>query len=152
MNPVCGIDIAKDEIVATILTDNAKETRKFGVHTNELFELKFWLKENNTTKTIMESTGVYWVPIYASLEESDFEVILANPRQVKAIPGRKTDVKDSEWLASLLRSELIKPSYVPEANLRSLRSLTRLRATLVADQKQATKIKCIRSSNSATYD
>jgi transposase len=72
--------------------------------------------------------------IYASLEESDFEVVLANPRQVKAIPGRKTDVKDSEWLAYLLRSNLVKPSYVPQANLRSLRSLTRLRATLVQDQ------------------
>jgi transposase len=74
------------------------------------------------------------VPTYASLEESDFEVVLANPRQVKAIPGRKSDVRDSEWLAYLLRSDLVKPSYVPEANLRSLRSLTRLRAVLVQDQ------------------
>ncbi|MDR0460338.1 MAG: IS110 family transposase [Nitrososphaerota archaeon] len=64
MNPVCGIDIAKDEIVATILTDNFKQTRKFGVHTDELFELKKWLKENNCTKAVMESTGVYWAPIY----------------------------------------------------------------------------------------
>ncbi|MDR0372179.1 MAG: IS110 family transposase [Nitrososphaerota archaeon] len=135
MNPVCGLDIAKDEVVATILSDNHnKETRKFGVHLDELFELKKWLKTNNCTKTVMESTGVYWMPIYASLEESDFEVVLANPRQVKAIPGRKTDIKDSEWLAYLLRSELVKPSYVPDATLRSLRSLTRLRATLIQDQ------------------
>jgi len=134
MNPVCGIDIAKDELVATILSDNFKETRKFGVKLDDLFELKKWLKEKNCTQTIMESTGIYWIPIYASLEESSFEVILANPRQVKAIPGRKTDVKDSEWLATLLRSNLVKPSYVPDANLRSLRSLTRLRATLVQDQ------------------
>jgi len=99
MNPVCGLDIAKEEVVATILGDTFKETRKFGVHTDELFELKKWLKENNCTKAVMESTGVYWIPIYASLEESDFEVVLANPRQVKAIPGRKSDVRDSEWLA-----------------------------------------------------
>jgi transposase len=134
MNPVCGLDIAKDEIVATILGDNFKETRKYGIHTDELFELKKWLKENNCTKAVMESTGVYWIPIYASLEESKIEVVLANPRQVKAIPGQKTDVRDSEWLANLLRSNLVKPSYVPEKNLRALRSLTRLRATLVQDQ------------------
>jgi len=96
MNTVCGIDIAKDEIVATILSDNTtKETRKFGVKLDNLIELKKWLKEKNCTQTIMESTGIYWIPIYTSLEESNFEVILANPRQVKAIPGRKTDVKDS---------------------------------------------------------
>jgi len=134
MNPVCGLDIAKEEIVATILTDNFKETRKFGVHIDELFELKKWLKEQNCTKAVMESTGVYWVPIYASLEESEFKVVLANPRQVKAIPGRKSDVRDSEWLAYLLRSDLVKPSYVPKADLRSLRSLTRLRTILVQDQ------------------
>jgi hypothetical protein len=133
MNPVCGLDIAKDEVVVTILGDNNKETRKFGVHLDELFELKKWLK-NNCTKTVMVSTGVYWVPIYASLEESDFTVVLANPRQVKAIPGRKTDSKDNEWLAYLLRSELVKPSYVSQANTRSLRSLTRLRAILVQDR------------------
>ena len=96
MNPVCGLDITKEEAVATILADNFKKTRKFGVHIDELFELKKWLKENNCTKTAMKSTGVYWVPIYASLEESEIEVVLANPRQVKAIPGRKSDVRDSE--------------------------------------------------------
>jgi len=134
MNPICGLDIAKEKVVATILTDTFKETRKFGVHIDELFELKKWLKEKNCNKTVMESTGIYWIPIYASLEESKFEIVLANPRQVKAIPGHKSDVKDSEWLAYLLRSNLVKPSYVPQANLRSLRSLTRLRATLVQDQ------------------
>lgn len=111
MNHVCGLDIAKEKVVATILADNFKQTRKFGVHIDELFELKKWLKENNITKTVMESTGVYWVPIYASLEESDFEVVLANPRQVKAIPGRKSDVRDSEWLAYLLRSDLGPPMF-----------------------------------------
>ncbi|MCL2172695.1 MAG: IS110 family transposase [Candidatus Bathyarchaeota archaeon] len=134
MNPVCGIDISKEELVATILGDNFKETRKFGVHTDELYKLKQWLKENHTTQTIMESTGIYWIPIYASLEASDFKIVLANPRQVKGLPKRKTDVRDSEWLAHLLRSGLVKPSYVADADLRALRSLTRLRAILVQDQ------------------
>jgi transposase len=112
MNPVCGLDIAKEEVVATILADNFKGTRKFGVHIDELFELKKWLNEHNCTKAVMESTGVCWVPIYASFEESDFKVVLANSRQVKAMPGRKSAVRDSEWLAYLLRSDLVKPSYV----------------------------------------
>jgi len=134
MNPICGIDISKEELVATILGDNFKETRKFGVHTDELYKLKQWLKENHTTQTIMESTGIYWIPIYASLEASDFKIVLANPRQVKGLPKRKTNIRDSEWLAHLLRSSLVKPSYVADADLRALRSLTRLRAILVQDQ------------------
>jgi len=82
----------------------------------------------------MESTSVYWVPIYASLEEGGFKVTLANARQVKAIPGRKTDQLDSEWLAYLQRAELVKPSYIPEATMRNLKSLTILRARLKQDQ------------------
>ena len=82
----------------------------------------------------MESTGIYWVPIYSALEETGFQVVLANPRQVKAIPGRKTDQADSEWLAYLLRAELVKPSYIPERKLRLLRSLTRLRTQLTQDE------------------
>jgi transposase len=134
LNSLCGLDIAKEEVVATILGEGVKETRKFGVGLDGLSELKNWLKEKDCSKTVMESTGVYWVPIYASLEEGGFQVTLANARQVKAIPGRKTDVLDSEWLAYLLRAELVKPSYIPEMRLRGLRSLTRLRARLKQDQ------------------
>jgi transposase len=134
METVCGIDIARDEVVATILGDTLKETKSFGVSVDELSKLKLWLKDKNCTRTVMESTGVYWVPIYASLEEGGFKVTLANARQVKAIPGRKTDQLDSEWLAYLLRAELVKPSYIPEVRLRDLRSLTRLRARLKQDQ------------------
>jgi transposase len=134
MSIVCGLDISRDEVVATILGDGLKETRSFGVSIEELSKLKLWLKDKNCERAVMESTGVYWVPIYASLEESGFKVTLANASQVKAIPGRKTDQLDSEWLAYLLRAELVKPSYVPEARMRDLRSLTRLRARLKQDQ------------------
>jgi transposase len=82
----------------------------------------------------MESTGIYWVPIYSALEDAGFQIVLANPRQVKAVPGRKTDQSDSEWLAYLLRAELVKPSYIPERKLRLLRSLTRLRTQLTQNQ------------------
>ncbi|NLB75324.1 MAG: IS110 family transposase [Crenarchaeota archaeon] len=124
MNVVCGLDIAKDEVVATVLNDTAKETKSFGVSIEELSKLKTWLKDRTCIRVVMESTSVYWVPIYASLEEGGFKVTLANARQVKAIPGRKTDQLDSEWLAYLLRAELVKPSYIPKASMRDLRSLT----------------------------
>lgn len=134
MEVVCGLDIAKDEVVATALKEATKETKSFGVSIAELSKLKLWLKDINCKKVVMESTSVYWVPIYASLEEGGLKVTLANARQVKAIPGRKTDQLDSEWLAYLLRAELVKPSYIPEATMRDLRSLTRLRARLKQDQ------------------
>jgi len=134
MEAVCGLDVGRDQVVATVLSVDLKETRAFGVSIEELSDLKVWLQDRGCSKVAMESTGVYWVPIYASLEEGRFQVILANASQVKAIPGRKTDQLDSEWLAYLLRAELIKPSYIPEKRLRDLRSLTRLRARLRQDQ------------------
>jgi len=134
MEAVCGLDVGRDQVVATVLSVDLKETRAFGVSIEELSDLKVWLQDRRCSKVAMESTGVYWVPIYASLEEGGFQVILANASQVKAIPGRKTDQLDSEWLAYLLRAELIKPSYIPEKRLRDLRSLTRLRARLRQDQ------------------
>ena len=134
MNAVCGLDISRDEVVATLLGEGSKETKLFGVSIQELSKLKLWLKDKKCSNVVMESTGVYWVPIFASLEESNFKVTLANARQVKAIPGRKTDQLDSEWLAYLLRAELIKASYIPEVRMRDLRSLTRLRARLKQDQ------------------
>lgn len=131
MDIVCGLDIAKEEVVGTILGDAVKETRTFEVNLEELAKLKSWLKEKGCSKAVMESTGVYWVPIYTSLEEGGVQLTLANAHQVKAIPGKKTDVHDSEWLAYLLRSNLVRPSYIPEVQIRNLRSLTRLRATLL---------------------
>ena len=89
----------------------------------------------------MESTSIYWVPLYLALEESGFDVVLANAHQVKGVPGRKTDQSDSEWLAHLLMSGLIKPSYVPEKHLRELRELTRLRVKYVQN-RTAFKNRC----------
>jgi transposase len=82
----------------------------------------------------LESTSIYWVPLYLALEESRFNVTLANANQVKAIPGRKTDQTSSEWLAHLLRGGLIKPSYIPEKRVRELRELTRLRVKLIENR------------------
>lgn len=134
MDTVCGLDISRDTQAATILGGSLKVRKSFGVSDEELSNLKSWLRENNCSRLVMESTGIYWVPIYSALEEAGFQIVLANPRQVKAIPGRKTDQSDSEWLAYLLRAELVKPSYIPERRLRVLRSLTRLRTQLTQNQ------------------
>lgn len=91
-----------------------------------------WLKENGCNDAVMEATGVLWIPLYDSLSQAGINVILANPEQVKAIPGRKTDVLDSEWLAAvLLKNGQIKPSYVPDEKTRKLRELCRTRVEFV---------------------
>lgn len=130
MEPVFGMDVHRDLIVATVKFDEGKEVRRFGVAADDLNRCMEWLRENGCVRGVMESTGVYWVPIYTALVDAGFNVILANAHQVKAVPGRKTDVSDSEWLAHLLRAELIKPSYVPEKRLMELRSMTRFRVGL----------------------
>lgn len=136
MDAVCGLDVGRDKLAVTVLGDGFKESKTFGVSIEDLSSLKDWLRNRGCCKVVMESTGVYWVPVYASLEEGGFEISLANSYQVKAIPGRKTDQADSEWLAYLLRAELVKPSYVPEKKLRVLRSLARLRTQLKQDQSK----------------
>lgn len=127
----CGIDVHRDLLVATILSDSSKQTKRFVNCTDGIHAIKLWLKEGACNRVVMESSGIYWVPLYLALEESNFKAILANALQVKGIPGRKTDQSDSEWLAHLLRSDLVKPSYVPEKRVRELRELTRLRVKLV---------------------
>jgi transposase len=98
--------------------------------TNELLKLKKWLKDRGVTHIAMESTGVYWKPLFNILEDS-FEVILVNARHIKNVPGRKTDVKDCEWLCKLLRAGLVRGSFVPPRDIRELRDLTRYRRKLV---------------------
>jgi transposase len=127
----CGVDVHRDLLVATILIEASKDTKRFDNSTDGINSIKQWLKEHNCSRVVMESSGIYWVPLYLALEESNFKVTLANALQVKGIPGRKTDQSDSEWLAYLLRSDLVKPSYVPEKRVRELRELTRLRVKLV---------------------
>jgi transposase len=141
MEKVCGVDIHRDLLVATILCGKSKETKHFENSSDDIEKLKEWLKKQECKRAVMESTSIYWVPLYLALEESDFNPVLANAHQVKGVPGRKTDQSDSEWLAHLLMSGLIKPSYVPEKRLRELRELTRLRVKYVQN-RTAFKNRC----------
>lgn len=130
----CGLDIHKKLIVATISGDVIrKQTREFGATTRSLTELKDWLLANGVTHVAMESTGVYWKPVYNILEPSGLIVWIINARHVKAVPGRKTDKADSAWLCKLLLAGLLKPSYIPPKQQRELRDLTRFRRTLIQD-------------------
>jgi len=127
----CGLDVHKETVVACIMGDGLKkEIRTYSTMTNELLSLKEWLKENGITHVAMESTGVYWKPVFNILEDS-FEVILVNARHIKHVPGRKTDVQDSEWLCRLLRNGLVRGSFIPPKDIRELRDLTRYRRKLV---------------------
>jgi transposase len=141
MEKACGVDVHRDLLVATILNDQTKETRHFENDPDDIGHLKEWLKTHQCKRAVMESTSIYWVPLYLALEEAGFNVVLANAHQVKGIPGRKTDQSSSEWLAHLLRGGQIKPSYVPEKRLRELRELTRLRVKYVQD-RTAFKNRC----------
>ena len=135
---VCGIDVHKDLLVATILNPKTqqKQTITYKNSLQDIDQLTNWLKQNKCKTVAMESTNIYWKPLYLSLEAAKFQVILANAHQVKAIPGRKTDQRDSEWLAHLQSANLIKPSYVPPKHLRELRDLTRLRTKYVQARTQ----------------
>ena len=137
----CGVDVHRDLLVATILNGETQQTKRFVNNANDINNLKSWLKTNECSQAVMESTSIYWVPLYLALEESRFNVTLANAHQVKAIPGRKTDQSSSEWLAHLLRGGLIKPSYIPEKRVRELREITRLRVKFV-ENRTAFKNRC----------
>lgn len=127
----CGLDVHKKIVVACIMGKGIKkEIRPYSTMTNDLLRLKKWLKEKGITHIAMESTGVYWKPLFNILEDS-FEVILVNARHIKNVPGRKTDVRDSEWLCKLLRAGLVKGSFIPPKDIRELRDLTRYRRKLV---------------------
>jgi transposase len=127
----CGLDVHKGTVVACIMgTGIRKEVKTYTTMTNDLLRLKEWLQENGITHVAMESTGVYWKPVFNILEDG-FEVILVNARHVKNVPGRKTDVQDSEWLCKLLRSGLVKGSFIPPRDIRELRDLTRHKRKLI---------------------
>jgi transposase len=131
-----GIDVGKKYLLVCVLTGAADqepkmETRTYGTSTSELERLLQWLKEAGCTKVVMESTGNYWNPIFNVLEPA-MKVVLANPAHIKNIPGRKTDVKDCQWLAHLLRHGLVRNSFIPPRPIRELRDLTRRRRQLLA--------------------
>jgi transposase len=128
----CGLDVHKATVVATIDGSGlTKETRTFGTTTRSLTELKEWLLINGVTHVAMESTGVYWKPVYHVLEPGGLTVWIVNAYHVKCVPGHKTDKKDSRWLCQLLLAGLLKPSYIPPKEQRELRDLTRYRRKLV---------------------
>jgi transposase len=134
----CGLDVHKKTVVACLITPGAggraqKETRTFGTMTDDLLALGDWLAEAGCTHVALESTGVYWKPIW-NLLEGQFELLLVNAQHIKAVPGRKTDVQDSEWIADLLRHGLLRASFVPDREQRELRELTRYRASLVRER------------------
>jgi transposase len=134
---VCGIDVHRDTLVTTILDNTGqKQTQTFKNSIIDMEQLKNHLKTHNCQNVVMESTGSYWTTLYTVLEDANFKPVLANAHQVKAIPGRKTDQRDSEWLAYLHRSDLIRPSYVPTRPIRELRELARTRVRYVESRTQ----------------
>jgi len=137
----CGLDVHKTKVVACLITSGKggrppKEIRTFGTTTGELNLLSDWLSAAGCTHVAMESTGVYWKPVYYILE-GNFELLGVNARDVKQVPGRKTDVSDAEWIADLLRHGLLRGSFVPPKPIRELRALTRHRKTWVREKARA---------------
>jgi transposase len=130
----CGLDVHKKSVTACVLWASGKrrQTRGFGTFTRELLEMTDWLRSCGVTHVALESTGVYWKPVW-NLLEGQFEVLLVNAQHIKAVPGRKTDQKDSEWIADLLRHGLLRASFVPPTPIRELRDLTRYRASLAQE-------------------
>jgi transposase len=131
-----GLDVHKRTVVACVRTAAGQQTRTFGTTTEALLALGDWLVAQGVTHVAMESTGVYWQPVYNLLESLDLQVLVVNAQHVKAVPGRKTDVKDAEWLADLLRHGLIRGSAIPDRPRRELRELVRYRVGLVRQRAQ----------------
>jgi len=132
----CGLDVHKKLIVACFRNGKKKELRKFDTLTESLRELCKWLLQNKCQMVAMESTGSYWKPIYNILELNDLEVMVVNARHIKTVPGRKTDVKDAEWIAELLQHGLVKASYIPDKEQRELREIVRYRKNLVEERSR----------------
>jgi transposase len=136
----CGIDIHKRSITVCVLIREAgrkeqKHLREFGTTTSAILNCADWLRSLGVTHVAMESTGVYWRPVW-NLLEGQFDLLLANATHMRNVPGRKTDIKDSEWIAQLLQHGLLKPSFVPNTVLRDLRELSRDRTSLVAERSR----------------
>lgn len=130
----CGMDIHKDEIVACLIIGGRKEVRSFSTITESLMGLVDWLKEKDCQRVAMESTGSYWKPIYNLLEAEGIPAMVVNAQHIKAVPGRKTDVKDSEWIADLLRHGLLKGSFIPNRDQRELKELVRYRRSIIEER------------------
>jgi len=131
----CGLDVHKKTVTACIITPEGQETRTFPTMTSDLIRLADWLRDKGITHVAMESTGVYWKPIY-NLLEGEFTLLVVNAYHIKNVPGRKTDVKDAEWIADLLQHGLLKSSFIPDRPHRELRELVRYRRTLIQERSQ----------------
>lgn len=154
----CGLDIHKESIVACILKGPIgsklkpeSEIKEFGTRLTELLALRKWLEEQDCRYVAMESTGIYWNPVYAVLEASlldEMNLLVVNARHMRNVPGKKTDMRDAEWIATLLRAGLLRGSFVPEQDIRDLRQFTRYRKALIRDiTSQKNRIeKLLRSS------
>ena len=139
----CGLDVHKESIVACLMKGPivaklkpASEIREFGTQLSDLLALRTWLEEQDCHYVAMESTGVYWHPVYAVLEQAlsdDMHLLVVNARHMRNVPGKKTDMRDSEWIATLLRAGLLKGSFVPQQDIRDLRQYTRYRKALIRD-------------------
>ncbi|MBW4421166.1 MAG: IS110 family transposase [Myxacorys californica WJT36-NPBG1] len=134
----CGLDVHKRSVTACLITPvtegrSAQVTRTFGTTTAELLELVDWLVQAECTIAAMESTGSYWKPVY-NLLEGALEVWVVNAHHIKSVPGRKTDVKDAQWIAELLQHGLLRPSFIPSATMRELRELVRYRKSLIQER------------------
>jgi len=144
----CGLDVHKDSVVACILKtqeslinakskeDTTKEIRVYKTFPDDLAQLRNWLESEGCCHVAMESTGVYWTPIYDALEgacDGSMELLVTNARHMRNVPGKKTDIKDAEWIASLLRAGLLRGSFIPPIEVRELRQLTRYRKNVVQD-------------------
>jgi transposase len=133
---VCGLDVHKKNIVACIITPKGKEIRTFEAMTDHVILLVDWIKEAGCSHVAMESTGAYWKPIYNLLELEGIETLVVNAQHIKNVPGRKTDVKDAEWIAGLLRHGLLKGSFIPSRDQRELRELIRYRRSLIEERSR----------------
>ena len=148
LNICCGMDVHKDSVVACILKtqnpvitklgmeDTVAEIREFKTFPDDLAHLRKWLESEGCCHVAMESTGVYWCPVYEALEgayDGKMELIVTNARHMSNVPGKRSDINDSEWIASLLRAGLLRASFIPPVDIRQLRQMTRYRKNVVGD-------------------
>jgi len=129
-----GIDVHKRMIIVCLRIGRKTQIREFGTLTHELREMTAWLKENGCQMAAMESTGSYWKPLYNIFEIEELPAMVVNAQHMKSVPGRKTDVKDAEWIAKLLSQGLLKPSFIPDREQRELRELTRFRKSQIEER------------------
>ena len=135
----CGLDVHKKSVVACVLITQSdgsveRHLRTYTTMTPDLLDMVAWLDDLRVTHVALESTGVYWRPVFNVLENEHRTLLLVNPQHMRAVPGKKTDVKDAEWIADLLRHGLLQASFIPPAAVRALRELTRYRKTLVQER------------------